>query len=589
MEVSPGDLVEFADLCQDDMLCDDVTLQTEGKNVRAHRAILAASSQYFRAMFSGNFKEAKEEVISLDRLGVPSEGLSVIVNSLYSLKLDITKENYDLVLVTAIVLQFTKIILLCEEFIQNNLDTKNCIQILQICETFGMDSLKNIVHLFLLKNFISVSQENAAFVKMDKDHLLEYVSDDRLCTAGNQIDLYRAVMKWIKFKPIRNRHITELLQHIRFYLIPIYLITDEIARELKNNERCIEWLKKAIDYHMSPYKQPFLQTLPPRGELTMIMLETSGRNISWNLLPFPKAADKLEIIKRHSLPGLNSRSYVIPFCVQNFLYLLYTVKQKTEWCHARYDPVSDKWLALAPPPYDGIAPLELTRATLSKSLLICGGWIPHGGVLSTCYTYSIEQNTWDQTSNSPEPLFDGLSCVHNECVYIASYYSKEDSEGFLANELQLLMYDSRRRKWSRKATPLHYHANGIFATVGDRLFIAGGSSSSYYDNYGGDDHSRYQMTAEVYDIKSDQWTYLLIQHPNLNIDLLCKLEMVKHFVIDKTIYCFGLKKSGEDADYENINLIFDTETGEVTHNLTWKRNYLDVMELVKAPIECSRL
>ena len=188
MDVSASDLAEgLADLWQDDILC-DITLQTEGTNVRAHRAILAASSQYFRAMFGGNFKEAKEDVISLDKLGIPSEGLSVITNSLYSLKLDINKKNFDLVTMTAILLQFTKIMPLCEEFIQNNLDTRNCIQILQFCETFGLDSLKNKVDLFLLKNFISVSEENSDFGGIDKDCLLEYISDDRLCTDGNEIE-----------------------------------------------------------------------------------------------------------------------------------------------------------------------------------------------------------------------------------------------------------------------------------------------------------------------------------------------------------------------------------------------------------------
>ena len=46
-------------------LFSDVCFEIQGELVYAHKAILCARSEYFRAMFAGNLKESKKQV-SLD-------------------------------------------------------------------------------------------------------------------------------------------------------------------------------------------------------------------------------------------------------------------------------------------------------------------------------------------------------------------------------------------------------------------------------------------------------------------------------------------------------------------------------------------
>ncbi len=51
----------LSSLREEDILC-DVHLYAEGKVISAHKAVLAAGSPYFKAMFGGKFKESKLQV-----------------------------------------------------------------------------------------------------------------------------------------------------------------------------------------------------------------------------------------------------------------------------------------------------------------------------------------------------------------------------------------------------------------------------------------------------------------------------------------------------------------------------------------------
>lgn len=59
-------LSRLHDLRERDELC-DVTIIVEGRSVKAHRAVLAASSQYFNAMFTRKMSERNQATVSLFR------------------------------------------------------------------------------------------------------------------------------------------------------------------------------------------------------------------------------------------------------------------------------------------------------------------------------------------------------------------------------------------------------------------------------------------------------------------------------------------------------------------------------------------
>jgi len=74
-------LIEL-DLLRSDANSADTVLIAEGKEFPCHRALLSASSQYFRLMFGGRLKESHERRIDFD--GVTALALGRIVDFVYS-------------------------------------------------------------------------------------------------------------------------------------------------------------------------------------------------------------------------------------------------------------------------------------------------------------------------------------------------------------------------------------------------------------------------------------------------------------------------------------------------------------------------
>ena len=91
-------LAGLAALRSEGLLC-DIELEVDGKRLSAHRALLAAISPYFKTLFTGNFKEATENVVTLH--GLTFESLSSIIDCFYTAKIEINSENLEEILAAA--------------------------------------------------------------------------------------------------------------------------------------------------------------------------------------------------------------------------------------------------------------------------------------------------------------------------------------------------------------------------------------------------------------------------------------------------------------------------------------------------------
>uniref|UniRef100_A0A915CZD5 BTB domain-containing protein n=1 Tax=Ditylenchus dipsaci TaxID=166011 RepID=A0A915CZD5_9BILA len=152
----------------------DVTFSTEGKQIEAHRVVLASCSPYFKAMFTGGFKESRERDIQMP--GVDWETLESIVNFCYTGKIKITDANCFIVLPAASFMQIEELqdVMATDSYLQ--LPLENLKVFAAVRKWIVHDECNRKEHLLQLLETIRMPMLSAQF-------LVETVSKDPLIRA----------------------------------------------------------------------------------------------------------------------------------------------------------------------------------------------------------------------------------------------------------------------------------------------------------------------------------------------------------------------------------------------------------------------
>ena len=217
------------DLRDRELLC-DVQLVAKGATFPAHRVVLAAATPYFKTMFTGGFKENQMSEIRLN--DTSSEGLKCVLNAVYTGELSVSVENVCDVLPVASQLQLIEIIEHCAELLSGNICAKNCLPFLAVAEKYDLQKAVDECNKFLLENFDTISQ-SMEFTKLSKEQLCSYLSNDKLKVRNGEIEVFRASIKWYEANKnadteMDSSGLLDLMQHVRYPLIPNDLLLDEV-------------------------------------------------------------------------------------------------------------------------------------------------------------------------------------------------------------------------------------------------------------------------------------------------------------------------------------------------------------------------
>ena len=122
-------LTVLSNLRINEQLC-DVTLNVGTLKIPCHKAVLAASSPYFQAMFTGGLMETQ---LSEIKMHVHDEtAFAEIIDYLYSARIGIKDSNVQDFLPIAGMLQLKRLQQSCCDFMKRNIDSSNC-----LCKVFS--------------------------------------------------------------------------------------------------------------------------------------------------------------------------------------------------------------------------------------------------------------------------------------------------------------------------------------------------------------------------------------------------------------------------------------------------------------------
>uniref|UniRef100_A0AAV2JXK4 BTB domain-containing protein n=1 Tax=Knipowitschia caucasica TaxID=637954 RepID=A0AAV2JXK4_KNICA len=85
----------------------DVVLSVQGEDFPCHRAILAAASHYFRAMFCSGLRESHEERVEMK--GLDSETMRILLDYTYTGRALLTETNVQRIVEAASQFQFLRV------------------------------------------------------------------------------------------------------------------------------------------------------------------------------------------------------------------------------------------------------------------------------------------------------------------------------------------------------------------------------------------------------------------------------------------------------------------------------------------------
>ncbi|PKK19296.1 ectoderm-neural cortex protein 1-like [Columba livia] len=207
----------------------DVVLRAGNQTFHCHRAVLAACSRYFDAMFSGGLKESRDAEVNFHDSLHP-EVLELLLDYAYSARVLINEENAESLLEAGDMLQFQDIRDASADFLEKNLYPGNCLNMLLLSDAHCCERLLELSWRMALANFTSLCKTED-FLRLPKDKLLELVQSEELEVEDETL-VYEAVMGWIRYDlPRRHEDLPELLRSVRLALLPESYLRKHVACE----------------------------------------------------------------------------------------------------------------------------------------------------------------------------------------------------------------------------------------------------------------------------------------------------------------------------------------------------------------------
>ncbi|XP_077968618.1 uncharacterized protein LOC120344068 isoform X2 [Styela clava] len=210
-------------------LC-NYSVNVGNKSFRVHRTVLAASSEYFEAMFSSNLKEVHDGHVNMK--DVDQEGIAQCIEFMYKGKADLRMENIQHILQASHLLQMTNLTKHCFNYLKTNISPVNCLSVINLAQMYDCRDIKENAEQVLLNNFESViSSEMFPFVT--KSDLLRYMKNETYQTS------WKAVVTWAKGRVDIDVSDLVHIEHFPFKFLLETVLEEPMVRKNKTTKNSV--------------------------------------------------------------------------------------------------------------------------------------------------------------------------------------------------------------------------------------------------------------------------------------------------------------------------------------------------------------
>ncbi|KAJ8402599.1 hypothetical protein AAFF_G00366820 [Aldrovandia affinis] len=515
-------------------LC-DVVIHVEGIEMKAHKIVLCACSSYFRALFTGDWKNSQTRMCNIP--GVLPEMMKIIIEYAYAQSVSVTEDNLERLLPAADQFCILGIVQACSDFMEAQLCIQNCIGIWRFTNIYFCLDLRRTAYRFILQNFEMIRQTSQEFVELTLSELCHIIEKDDL-NIKHEDRVFDAVLLWTAHMPTeRKPHLSMLLPKVRMALMNTdYFMNNMKTNSLvKDNDGCkpiIISTFRAMRNLRNDFSGSSCYSSLSRPRLPFAVLLAIGGwsgNIATNVIEsYDMQADRWVTVAQMDSP----RAYHGTVYLNGFVYCVGgydAVEFFSAVC--KFNPVTRSW--------HKVAPMHSRRCYVSVAILhgciyAMGGFDGYTR-LNTAECYEPETNQWnlispmnEQRSDASATTLDGKVYIcggfnGENCLCTAEYYSPHTNQwteitpmksrhsglGVIAyreevyvvggfdgvNRLQIVeAYNPQTNSWCQMPDMIIARSNFGIEVLDDRLFVLGGFngfSTTFF--------------AEYFDEKTNEW------------------------------------------------------------------------------------
>ncbi|XP_072390147.1 BTB/POZ domain-containing protein 9 isoform X1 [Diabrotica undecimpunctata] len=235
----------------------DVTLVVEGQKLNAHKVILAARSDYFRALLYGGMKESTQNEILLP--DAPLKAFKVLLKYIYTGHMFLTTLEEDVILDTlglAHQYGFQDLETAISDILRQLLALNNVCAILDAAHLYGLDNLVKVCHNFLDMHASEILTQEY-FIQLSQASLVELLQRDSFFAP--EVEIFRGVCNWCKANEDKDDLVMKCVR------LPLMSVADLLSvvrpADLVKPDALLDAIAERTNIRLS--------SLPHRGQLVV--------------------------------------------------------------------------------------------------------------------------------------------------------------------------------------------------------------------------------------------------------------------------------------------------------------------------------
>ncbi|KAG8555058.1 hypothetical protein GDO81_017567 [Engystomops pustulosus] len=384
----------------------------------AHKLVLAASSPYFAALLSGGMKESSGDVVRIQEVEPPI--FQLLLDFIYTGSVLISPENVQELMTAADMLQLSHVVALCCDFLKEQIEPGNCIGFFQFSEQLCCQPLLEFTESYIHTHFPEV-QRGEEFLALSKEQLIRLLRSEELCIEDEH-QVFSAAMSWLqKDTTTRKRHVVEVLEPVRFPLLPpqrlhkdIEEVTDfslRVALQTLLREYCEPSLSPK-DKKLCSFLQP--SRVRPRRKARKFLYAIGGytrlQGGRWSDSRALSCVERFDTFSQYwsTVSSLHqARSGMSAAVLDGKIYVVGGEKDSMIFdCVESYDPVSKQWAAVASMNHPRCG---LGVCSCHGAIYAMGGWVG-AEIGNGIERFSPEENTWQIVGQMALPRYNFACC-----------------------------------------------------------------------------------------------------------------------------------------------------------------------------------